>query len=381
MKNVLNVVNVFFAIPYFFGNQFEYLKLQGFDVHIICSPSEYLKQYAEKHSFIYKEIPVTRSITPWTDLKSLYKICRYIKKNDIDIIVGHTAKGSLLAVLAGRIMGVKDIIVFRHGIPYDRHVGFKKKIAIWRTQAIAYLANKIVVVSPSLANLSLELKLNSPKKQFVLGKGSCGGIDTINKFNPDMINVEKKELIKNKLNISNDDFVIGFCGRLEVDKGIIELVDAFELLVNKYPNKKLRLLLIGMFDSRNSLNGIDKNRILNNPNIIYTGYIKDDLEYYYSLMTIGVLPSYHEGLGMFMLEAQAMQIPVITTQSIGCVDTIIENKTGIYTTISAKDICNKIEIYFDDTIRSKFGVNARKMVVTDFDNRVIWPEIVKIYNL
>jgi len=380
MKNVLNVVNVFFAIPYFFGNQFEYMKSQGFDVHVICSPSEHLEQYAKNHKFIYKEIPVTRSITPLTDLKSLYKICKYIQKNDIDIIVGHTAKGSLLAVLAGKIMRVKDIIIFRHGIPYDRHVGFKKKMAIWRTQLVAYLANKIVVVSHSLAELSLEIKLNPEQKQYVLGKGSCGGIDTINKFNPSVIKSDKKGKLQNKLKIENNDFVIGFCGRLETDKGIIELVYAFELLINKYPNKKLKLLLIGMFDVRNPLNDIDKNRILNNPNIIYTGYIKDDLEYYYSLMTVGVLPSYHEGLGMFMLEAQAMQIPVITTKSIGCIDTIIENETGLYTTINAQDICNKIETYFDDSLRTKFGLKAREMIVANFNNKIIWPEIIKVYN-
>jgi len=379
MKNILNVVNVYFAVPYFFGSQFKYLKSLGYDIHLICSPSEHLDKYASEQDIKYKEIPVTRSITPFIDLKSLIRICKYINDNKIQTIVGHTAKGSLLAVIAGRIMRVPQIIIFRHGIPYDRYKGIKKKLAICRTKMVSFLAHKIVCVSPSLAKLSLEINLNRPDKQFVLGKGTCGGINTESKFNPSRIDLNLKKDLKKSLSLTETDFVIGYCGRLSLDKGIVELLDSFEILQEKYPNKKLKLLLVGMFDERNPLSRKDKKRILNNDDIKFTGYVKDDLEYYYSLMKIAVLASYHEGFGMCMLEAQAMNVPVLTSSSIGCVDSIIENETGFYINIEPSDISSKIETYFNEQVRLKMGINARKFVVDNFDHKVIWPEIVKVY--
>lgn len=379
MKNVLNVVGVFFSVPYFFGDQFLYFKNKGYKMHLICSPSQFLKQYAEEQQIIYKEIPILRKISPFTDIVSLFKICLFIKINDIEVVVGHNAKGSLLALLAARIMNVPYRIYFRHGSLAPTKVGLSRKIVLIIDRFVAKCSTKIVCVSPSLYDLCIEDKLNSASKQMLLGKGTCGGIDTINKFNPDLIRIEDSNSLRQKLNLPQNAFVIGYSGRLVRDKGIAELVEGFDILRAKHPYKVLYLLLVGLFEDGDALSDNVKNIIKADENIIYTGYIKNKIELYYSLMSMLILPSYREGFPTCVLEASAMRLPVLTTKSLGCIDSIIENETGNYIKITPESISEGIESYFDNELRKKLGYGGRSWVVNNFDNLLIWPEIEKLY--
>jgi len=379
MNNVLNIVNIYFSVPYFFGDQFLYLQKKGYNLHLVCSPSEFLQSYAQQQRIQYAEIPIIRKITPYQDLISLIKICRYIKKNKIEIVVGHTPKGALLAMLAGIIMRIPKRIYFRHGF-INTAKGLVSRIILWEERFVSYCATKIVCVSPSLIQLSIDMRLNPPSKQVLLGKGTCGGIDTVRKFNPDVINGDDKKRLKQQLGIHEDAFVIGYCGRLVKDKGIGELVEGFNLLRTKYPDKKLRLLLVGMFDERDVLSKDIKDAINEDRDIIYTGYVKDKIEYYYTLMTLFILPSYREGFGMSVIEASAMCLPVLTTRSLGCVDSIIEGETGYYVDINPESISAGVERYFDIKLRDEIGSVGREFVVSNFDNLILWDEIEKLYN-
>ena len=213
-----------------------------------------------------------------------------------------------------------------------------------------------------------------------MGKGTCGGIDTSNKFNPAIIDPVKISELYDLLKIPLDSFIIGYSGRIVKDKGIVELLESFEIIRDKYPEKKIYILLVGTFEDRDSLPEHIINKILSDNRIIYTGYVNENIEYYYSLMTLLILPSYREGFGMCVIEASAMEKPVLTTRSNGCIDSIIEGKTGYYVDINAKSIMQGIELYFDEDLRKKIGLGGRKFVVENYDNLLLWDEIEKLYN-
>jgi glycosyltransferase involved in cell wall biosynthesis len=321
--------------------------------------------------FGYKETIIARSISVLQDLKSLLTICQYIRKNQIEIVVGHTPKGGLLAMLAAKIMRVPKRIYFRHGLVFETSSGFKRKLLITMDRITGMCSTKIVCVSPSLAQRSLLEKLNPPHKQLVLGKGTCGGIDALTKFNPDTISKTKLNDLRKSLKIEEKEIVIGYCGRLVRDKGIIELVTAFKQLPENY-----KLLLVGDFEERDALPDNIKNDIILNDKIVVTGFVYKDIEYYYSLMYLFVLPSYREGFPTSILEASAMKIPVLTTKATGCIDSIIEGLTGYYIENNAESILNgmlKISKDKDNAMR----INARKFVLENFDNRILWPIIEK----
>jgi glycosyltransferase involved in cell wall biosynthesis len=202
-------------------------------------------------------------------------------------------------------------------------------------------------------------------------------IDTDNKFNPLLISSKKRNDLRNELDITDKDFVLAYCGRLVKDKGIVELVDAFLELNRK--NSNYKLLLVGMFEERDALPEKIKQEILTNKSIIYTGFVNDDIQYYYSLMDLFIFPSYREGFGMAVLEASAMNIPVIVSKSTGCIDSIQEGVTGEYTEIDKGDIMKTVEFVISNRDMKKYGLNGREFVVNNFKDVDVWQEIEKMY--
>ena len=373
-KNILHVVNIYFVLPYFIGDQFKYFKEKGYNMNVVCSPSEYLSDYAQKQGFEYLESPVNRNISISQDFVSIRNICKFVKKQKIDIVVGHTPKGGLLAMIAGWLMRVPIRIYVRHGLVYETSNGLKRFILMSVDRLTSFCSTKVVCVSPSVLRKSIEDHLAPIKKQMIWHKGTCNGIDTLNHFNPAEIVPARLTDLKARYGIEEEDFVIGYSGRLVRDKGIIELVRAFDKLQLA---DNCKLLLVGMFEKRDALPEDIQERILNDSRIIYTGFINGGMEYFYSMMDIYVLASYREGFPTGVLEAQAMEKPVITTRVTGCCDSIIDGRTGFFVNNTAEDIVEKIDkIRLDKAID---GCEGRKWVIENFDSRLVWKEIEKLY--
>lgn len=378
MSNLLHVVNISFVIPYFLGEQLDYFTEKGYREYIVCSPSEELNDLALNYNFEYKAVMISRKISIGKDLMAVKRTMEYIKEKQIDIVTGHTPKGGLIAMLAGYFARVPERIYFRHGLVYETSRGLKRKLLVAIDKWVARLATKVVCVSPSVYNKSLEDGLNLATKQVLLSKGTCNGID-IRRFCRKNIDEDFLGDLRTRLHLFDDVFVIGFTGRLVRDKGIVELIRAFHLLQEEYSN--VVLLLVGMLEERDALSNDVVEVIKSNPKIINTGYVSNaTIEYYYALMDVFVLPSYREGFPTSVLEASAMEIPVITTKVTGCIDSIIEGKTGIYVKNNANSIAEAIKLFYKDTpLCRRCGQNGRKFVVDNFDQNIIWNEIEKLY--
>ena len=375
-KHILHVVNIYFVIPYFLGGQFEYFRELGYELDVVCSKSPYLDPYAKQHNFGYREIPILRSINPIQDFKSIRQICRYIKDRQVGIVVGHTPKGGLLSMVAAWLMRVPKRVYFRHGLVYQTSSGLKRFILMSVDRLASLLATKIVCVSPSVLEQSIKDKLSPAHKQIVLGKGTCSGVDTQGKFNPQNINPEKMSLLKQKWGINDSDWIVGYTGRLVRDKGIMELVDAFDLV--KVNNPRLKLLLVGMFEERDALPQEVQNWIKNDPQIVWTDFQNEDMEYFYAMMNVYVLMSYREGFPTGTLEAQSMGVPVITTRVTGCCDSIVEGETGVFVSREPEELGKVIKAMSEGEITFSTE-RTRSWVMDNFDNLRVWEEIKKLY--
>lgn len=377
MKNILHVVNIYFVLPYFLGEQLDYFSEKGYNEHIICSPSKELNPYSIEKRFSFKEIPITRSYSVFKDIKAVKSVCSYIKNNNIDIVVGHTPKGAIIAMLAAKIMKVPTRIYFRHGLVYETSKGLKRFVLKSIDKMASTFATKVVSVSPSVAKKSIEDKLNHSSKQIILNKGTCNGID-IKRFNKNNIELFIINQLKIKYQIK-EEYVIGYVGRLVKDKGIIELTESFELLYQLYPNVKL--LLVGMFEERDALPLHIVQKIQEHPNIILTDYVDNrDIHNYYALMDVFVLPSYREGFPTSVLEASSMSLPIITTQVTGCIDSIIDNWTGVFVGNNVESLFSALRrLYENSDLAKKLGENGRLFVEENFAQEKIWLEIEKLY--
>lgn len=377
-NNILHVVNISFVIPFFLGKQLNWFVNKGNKEYVVCSESEELNFFSKEYCFEYRTIDILRKISIVKDLKAVYAVAKYIKEVKADVVAGHTPKGGLIAMLAAYIARVPIRIYFRHGLVYETSHGIKRSLLVNIDRLASKLATKIVCVSPSVAQRSIEDKLNPPEKQVVLAHGTCNGIE-IDRFCMDNIDKQELQQLKYKYGINQGDYVIGFAGRLVRDKGIIELVRAYQELRKVHPN--IKLMLVGMLEIRDALPEDIVKTIKEDSGIISTGYVGyTSIEKYYAMMDVFILPSYREGFPTSVLEASSMGIPVITTRATGCCDSIINGETGMFVGHDVKEIKDSIlKLYSDADLRKRMGIEGRKMVSKNFRQEIVWNEIEQLY--
>ncbi|MFZ4862678.1 glycosyltransferase family 4 protein [Sphingobacterium sp. Mn56C] len=357
---VLHVVSISFSIKYFIGNQFFFFKKRGYEFHVACTDSEDLRQLADHFKFTPFPVPILRNIAPLQDIKSIWELRNYIKKEKFDIVIAHSPKGGLIGMIASYLAGVKKRIFIRHGLVFETSSGLKKALLINVERLIGLFSTKIVNVSPSVEKVATELRLNLDSKNTLLGKGTYNGVN---------IDVYKAD---NNIKYDNTK-VIGFVGRLAKDKGLNELIEAWKMLIKEFNN--IKLLLVGPIDERDPMELSVLEYMKNEKTIEFTGGVSDTSNYY-NKMDVFVLPSLREGFPTVVLEASASELPIITTKATGCVDSIIENETGIFVDYSAQSLYNGIKYYLDNPLVAKnHGINGRSFVKNNFAEEILYTKI------
>jgi len=379
---ILNVSNIFFTLPYFFGDQLSHFSKKGYDITVTCGPDDNLRSFADKHSVKLKEIFIPRTFALKEDWKAFMELYKFIKEEHFDIVCGHTPIGGLLAVTAAKLAGIKKRVFFRHGLVYETSHGLKRMILINAERFASLMATNVVCVSHYLIERSVQDSLTNRSKMMLLNEGSCNGIDSEGRFNPSNIDRDLLTSIRKKWKIPEDAFVIGYAGRMVQDKGIEELVTAFKIIRSKVPNAFL--LLVGMLEERDAITEQTREEIKSNPHIIHTGLILHNVEYYYSLMDVLVLCTHREGLGQTLIEAAAMGVPTLTTSHTGSRDAIRNNVTGMFVNMGDPDsIFEKVMMYVaDEKLRKLHGKQGRDFVMRTFKQELVWDEIErKIYGI
>jgi glycosyltransferase involved in cell wall biosynthesis len=375
-KSIIHVISVSFSIPIFFNRQFNNIS-PDLNFYVCCSPSDELNKYAESYNFIAEPININRKISLFDDLIAIIKLMRFINTTGASVVIGHTPKAAFLSMIAGFFSCVPHRIYFKHGLVYENSRGLVKVLLYLIDYFTEMLSTEIIAVSQSVKKESSNKFLVDNSKYRIIGNGSCNGIDVWNRFNPNNINYTEKEKLRESLNILGSEIVIGFIGRIANDKGVEELIQAWEILAEV--NKNIKLLIIGPIDERDPISPELLYDAKSLSSLILVGQINNP-EIYYSIMDIFILPSYREGLPTVNLEASSMSIPVITTRKTGCIDSIIENETGIFTEINALSISKAIEYYLANPfIRIEHGRKGREFVTKNFDQNLFWKELSNFY--
>lgn len=378
--NILQIINLGSSARLFIEGQFKYLRDKGYSMHLICSPDNEMENFVNKNSIKYKPVHLSRVLSLWNDIKAFFIICKYIKENNIDTVIAHQAKARLLGTTAAFVMHVPNRIIFAHGVIFETSFGLKKKLLILMDKIVAAMAHKTVCVSKSVAQIRQFYKIEKSSQVYYLGAGTCGGIDSINNFNPERLDLKEQLILKTQFGINNNDFIIGFCGRLVRDKGIIELIEAFKILLRHSYRMNLKLFIIGAFEERDGISSDVLEYIKKSKQIIYVEKVAYNQMYkYLALFSVLVLPSYREGFGMVTIESAAMKVPAIVSKSTGCIDSIEEGETGLYCDITPDSIAKQIDFMINNpTIRYEMGEKARRRVVNLYDSSVVLPYLVDV---
>ena len=356
----------------FFKGQLKVLN-DNFDVHIVSSPEQKLFDVATTEGVKAHPISMAREISLFKDFKALIAFIVLFLKEKPYYVHGNTPKGSFLSMLAAFITRRPVRIYYLHGLRYQGAVGLKRKLLIYMEKITCFCATSIFAVSNGVKDIA-EKELTKKKIQ-VIGHGSPNGID-LDFFSPNLFD---KSAQRNLLNIPADNFVFGFVGRFVKDKGLNELIAVFDRINAEFP--KTKLLLVGFFeDELDPLESKTKETINNHPSIINVGFQKD-VRPFLVAMDCFVFPSYREGFGLTLIEANAMGVPVISSRITGCDEIVQENVNGIL--IESKDEPSleiaMLKFLNSENFVSTLKEKCRASIEYRFNQKEVWKLIVSNY--
>lgn len=362
----------------FMEGQARFLRERGFDVHAVSAPGPLLDKFAAREQVPVHEVPMHRPIAPMADLKSLRHLSRLLSELQPDIIHTTTPKAGLLGMLAGEWCRAPVKIYQAAGLRWWTLSGATRKIVMTAQRTALSRADVVLCVSPSVRHAILDRRLARPERTKVLGWGHDNGIDVDGKFHPDRIGPALRGATRDTLGIPEDAVVLGFLGRLVRDKGIEELAEAWMQVRDELPS--LHLLLVGEFEEDDPVTPQTRELLSNDPRVHFPGWV-DDVVPMYAAMDVCVLPSHREGLPTIALEAGALQIPLITTDAIGCVDVVENGVTGTQICVGdAEALAETIREYSANPhLRRQHGVAAREYIHARFRHEVVWEAVYEEY--
>jgi len=253
------------------------------------------------------------------------------------------------------------------------------KKGLWRAflksmdKLVARLASHLLVVSQSEKSFLIEQGVVKPGELEMLANGSICGVD-INQFKP---NSEARLRVREQLGIADSDKVILYLGRLNADKGLIDLAQAFNQVAKG--NKNIHLLIVGP-DEENIQVQIE-HECLNLLNCIHFVDYTSTPEYYMAAADLLCLPSYREGFGLVLIEAAAVGLPTVGSKIYGITDAIVDNETGLLFEVGkSEDLAEKIDrILNDDVLKLSLGERGMQRARADFSRVLVESEFLKFY--
>lgn len=369
-KKLIRTSTVASTLAVFCKEQINRLK-KDFDVTIVTSDGYEVESLREIGDVELHIVNMERRMSPLKDLMSLWKMYSLFRKVKPDIVHSVTPKAGLVSMLAAKLAGVKHRVHTFTGLIWPTTTRLKRGILIAADRLLCACATDVIPESNGVRR-QMEDSCITSKPLKILHHGSLRGID-LTYYSADAR--FEKAVIRNRKR-----FTFIFIGRIVADKGIKELVSAFDSLSKRHDD--ISLLLVGQRED--TLDPIDENTsdiISSNKNIIEIGPVRDVRQYLAVSDTL-VLPSYREGLPNVVIEAGAMSLPCIASDIPGSNDIIESNVNGLLVPVhDYKALESAMEhILEDGSLRTRLANNARKIIASRYDKDDVYRALLEFYN-
>ena len=319
------------------------------------------------------QIGIKREISIFSDAKTVIELYALFRRKRYDIVHSVTPKAGLLSMIAGYLANVPVRIHIFTGQVWVTRKGLSRWFLKTLDRILVLCATHILVDSRSQRDFLIEQGIVSNEKSTVLADGSICGVDT-DKFSP---NVEARKRIRKEYGISESDVVFLYLGRLNRDKGLLDLAHSFNEVCSKYDNT--HLVIVGP-DEQGVGEEVESICASCKQKVHIAGYT-DVPEQYFASADVFCLPSYREGFGVVIIQAASAGIPSIGTKIYGVVDTIEDGKTGLlYHPRDVDGLTSKmIEMIKRPDLRKMMGTNARIRASEKFSKGIVTKALVNYY--
>ena len=337
----------------------KFFQRSNFEVYVISPWDEYFEKLA-KHCPVFNPNFDKKGMNPFRDIATIISYLKIYRRIRPDIIFHYTVKPIIYGSLVARILKIPSVAistglgyVFIRGGLISGLVKFLYKFSL-------KFASRIYFLNEDDRSFFISNGIVESSNSYVL---PGEGIDT-EKFKP----VERTG--------SNDTFIFLIAARMLWDKGIGEFVEAARILKKKYDNLEFHLLGFLEVENPTAITKKEMERWSAEGNIKYLG-VSDNVRKYLEYANCVVLPSYREGISRTLLEAAAMEIPIITTNVPGCKDVVDDGINGFLCKVKDPvDLADKMEkmIQLSYNERIEMGRRGRQKILNKFDSQLVIKE-------
>lgn len=366
-KSICFVATVEFAVSAFLLSHLKELS-KYYDLTVIVNLKNPNFLIDKKLDIKLVNINFSRKINIISDLLSLVQLAYLFLIKKYDAVHSITPKAGLLAMIASFLTFTPVRVHCFTGQVWSTKSGLSRLFLKLIDKIIGNLSTQNIVDSKSQYDFLVKENVLNKDKALVFGSGSVSGVDLL-KFKP---NTKVKSSLRKKLKISPSSFVFVFLGRLNSDKGIYDLINAFILT----DLKSAYLLLVGP-DEENISSKFKGNQ----SNIIFSGLISSPQDFL-AVSDVLCLPSYREGFGNVVIEAAATGVPSIVSNIYGLSDAIVLNKTGLaHEPHDVQEITKLMKSLFNNRkLVMDLGKAAKKRAISEFDSKILVKHWKIFYN-
>lgn len=318
-------------------------------------------------------ISIARPIAPWADLLALFALFRLFRQRRFDLVHSITPKAGLLAMLASAFAGIPLRLHTFTGQVWVTRAGAMRRLLKGTDRLIAQLATKVLADSASQREFLIAQGIVAAPKSAVLAHGSICGVDTA-RFRPD---AAAREHVRRSLGISPGAILFLYLGRINRDKGVLDLARAFAEAGSRHAD--VHLLLVGPDEGK--LRAEIASAATACAARLHSAGLTDRPEEYFAAADVCCLPSYREGFGTTIIEAAAAGIPAIGSRIYGITDAIVEGETGLlFAAGEVQQLAQcMITLAKDSSLRQRMGKNARERAVRDFSSDIVTAALLEYY--
>ena len=318
-------------------------------------------------------ICIERKISPLKDVMAFFALRKLFKRESFDVVHSITPKAGLLAMSASVFASIPNRIHTFTGQVWATKYGLSRFALKLADKLIYSLTTLCLVDSKSQRQFLIKEGVISESRSHVLAKGSISGVDT-KRFS---FNLKARQELRCKFHATDDTVIFLFLGRLNPDKGIIDLANAFDKLVS---SAIPAILLVVGPDETGIQPQIELELKSASGKIHFIGYTENP-EDYMSAADVFCLPSYREGFGSVIIEAASVGIPAIGSRIYGITDAILEGETGLlHESGCIVDLHNQMKTMANDScLRKQLGANAKQRAHNDFTTGRLTEALVTEY--
>lgn len=317
---------------------------------------------------------IERGISIWKDLKSVFAARKLFKREKFDAIHSVTPKAGMVTALAGKLAGIKHRTHIFTGQVWCTRQGLMRRLLKSIDKIITRFDNHILVDGKSQRDFLVKEDVLREGQALVFGNGSISGVNSV-RFVP---SEENRVKIRKEVGIKEETVCYIFLGRMNRDKGIGELYEAYNRLAGEVEN--VFLLLVG-YDEENYISRVGNYKNINENNFKFYGRTPCP-EAVLNAGDVFVLPTYREGFGTSVLEAASVGVPAITSDAYGVLDAVVEGETGLRCKVGDVETlyaCMR-KMYDNPDMMKKMGKRSRERVLSDFNGAKLTEYWMEFYH-